>query len=76
MNLSVTLAEIKALSIDDRIRLVQAIWDSIEAEAEQLTLTEPQKQELSRRMADHKANPDAVISWEAVKAQARARIRR
>lgn len=76
MNLSVTLAEIKALSIDDRIRLVQAIWDSIEAEAEQLTLTEPQKQELSRRMADHKANPDAVISWEAVKAQAQARIRR
>ncbi len=76
MNLSVTLAEIKALSINDRIRLVQAIWDSIEAEAEQLTLTEPQKQELSRRVADHKANPDAVVSWEAVQAQARARIRR
>jgi putative addiction module component (TIGR02574 family) len=75
MNLSVTLAEIKALSIDDRIRLVQAIWDSIGAESEQLTLTEPQKQELSRRMADHKVNPNAVISWEAVKAQAQARIR-
>jgi putative addiction module component (TIGR02574 family) len=74
MNLSVTLAEIKGLSIDDRIRLVQAIWDSIEAESEQLTITESQKQELSRRMADHKANPDAVISWEAVKAQAQARI--
>jgi putative addiction module component (TIGR02574 family) len=76
MNLSVTLAEIKALSIDDRICLVQAIWDSIEAEAEQLTLTEPQKQELSRRMADHKANPDAVVSWETVKTQAQARITR
>lgn len=76
MNLSAKLAEIKALSIDDRIRLVQAIWDSIEAESEQLTLTEPQKQELLRRIADHKINPNAVISWEAVKTEARARIRR
>jgi putative addiction module component (TIGR02574 family) len=76
MDFSATLAEIRTLSIDDRIRLVQAIWDSIGAEAEQLTLTEPQKQELSRRIADHKANPNAVISWEAVKAQAQARIRR
>lgn len=75
MNLSATLEEIKTLSIDDRIRLVQAIWDSIGADSQQLTLTEPQKQELSRRMADHKANPNAVIAWETVKAQARARIR-
>lgn len=63
MDFSATLAEIKTLSIDERIRLVQAIWDSIGAESEQLELTEVQRQELARRLADHAANPSNVISW-------------
>ena len=75
MDFSATLAEIKTLSIDERIRLVQAIWDSIGAESEQLELTEAQRQELARRLADHAANPSGVISWEEVKAQALARVR-
>ncbi len=44
MDLSTTLLQVKALSIDERIRLVQAIWDSISAEPEQLELTEAQQQ--------------------------------
>lgn len=62
------------LNVDERIRLVQVIWDSIGAESEQLGLTEAQKQELARRLADYKANPNAVFSWEQVKAQALTRV--
>jgi len=76
MDISATLTEIKTLSIDERIRLVEAIWDSIaDDNGEQLELTEAQRQELARRLADHDANPSAVIAWEEVKAQARARAR-
>jgi putative addiction module component (TIGR02574 family) len=75
MDISAALTEIKTLSIDERIRLVQAIWDSIGAESEQLELTPSQRIELARRLADHTANPSAVISWEEVKALARARLR-
>jgi putative addiction module component (TIGR02574 family) len=75
MDISATLAEIKALSIEDRINLVQEIWDSISAEVEQLELTEVQKQELSRRLNDHKANPSLVISWEEVRNRALARVK-
>ena len=76
MDISAALTEIKTLSIDERIRLVQAIWDSIVADSgEQVELTEAQRQELARRLADHAANPSAVIPWEEVKAQARARSR-
>ncbi len=73
MDFSTTLAQIKTLSLEERIRLVQAIWDGIGAESEQLELTEAQKQQLARRQADHAANPDAIISWQEVKAQALAR---
>ena len=43
MDLSATLAQINTLSPDDRIRLVQAIWDSIPEEARAPDLTDEQK---------------------------------
>ena len=70
MERSTALVQAKALSIDDRIWLVQALWDSISAKPEQLELTEAQQQELSRRLADHQVNPQSVVSWEDIKAQA------
>jgi putative addiction module component (TIGR02574 family) len=75
MDLSTTLAQVKTLSIDDRILLVQAIWDSISTDPEQPALTEMQQQELARRLKDSEVNPQAVISWEDVKAQALSRAK-
>lgn len=74
MNLSTTLAELKKLSIDDRLRLVEAIWDSINSDADQLEVTEAQRQELARRLAARETNPNAVVSWEEIKTQALERI--
>ncbi len=76
MNVMATLTEIKTLSIDDRIRLVEAIWESIVAEPGQPELTEAQTQELERRLAAHDVAPGEVVAWEDVKAQALARARR
>jgi putative addiction module component (TIGR02574 family) len=67
---------IDQLSVADRIQLVEEIWDSIAAVPEQIPLTEAQKQELDRRLAAYHANPNDVIPWEAVKAQAHARLGR
>jgi len=75
VDIAATIAEIEALSVEDRLRIVEAIWDSIAAEPENLPLTEPQRQELERRLADDLANPDDVIPWEEVKAQLLARAR-
>jgi putative addiction module component (TIGR02574 family) len=76
MDLTATLSEISTLSVEDRIRLVEGIWDSIANEPEHLQLTDAQEQELERRLADHIANPSAVVSWEEVKAKALARARK
>ena len=43
MDLSPTLAEIVSLSVDERIRLVEATWDSIASEPGQPELTEAQQ---------------------------------
>jgi putative addiction module component (TIGR02574 family) len=68
MDITNTLNQIIALSIQDRIRLVQAILDSIASEQDYLDLTDSQKQELDRRIDDYEANPDNVLTWEEVKA--------
>lgn len=64
---------IDRLSIDERIALVQQIWDSISAEAERTPLTDAQRQELERRADDDDANPADTVPWEQVKAEALAR---
>jgi putative addiction module component (TIGR02574 family) len=73
MDLSTTMAEIFHLSVEERIRLVEAIWDSVAEEPEQPELTLAQQGELERRLADHAASPDEVVPWEEIKAQALAR---
>ena len=75
MDIATTLTEIKALSIEERLALVEAIWDSIAAESENLPLTEAQRLELECRLAYHLANPDDVVPWEVVHAEAMARAR-
>ena len=66
---------IDRLSVEDRLALVQEIWDSIAAEVEKSPLTEAQRQEVARRLAAHRANPQAAIPWEEVEAEALARLR-
>jgi putative addiction module component (TIGR02574 family) len=64
------------MSVEDRIALVRAIWDSIAAEAHPPLLTEAQRQELQRRLDDHQANPADIIPWEQIKAEALARFQK
>ncbi len=67
MNITNALNEIVALSIEERINLVQDIWDSIAADKACVDLTDVQKQELERRTADYEANPENVMTWKEVK---------
>ena len=61
------------LSVAERIELVQRIWDSIAADVEQAPLPDAQRAELERRADDDDANPDDIVPWEQVKAEALAR---
>jgi putative addiction module component (TIGR02574 family) len=76
MDFSTTLTAIRTMNIDDRIRLVQAIWDEIAADRESAELTEEQREELDRRLADDEANPEDVVPWETIKAEARSRAKK
>ena len=63
----VPMEELLKLSVAERIQLVEDLWDSIAADADAYPLTEAQKAELDRRLADHEADPDSAIPWEEVR---------
>ena len=67
---------IDRLRVEDRLCLANEIFDSVVDEVERAPLTEVQRAELERRLADSLACPDAVVPWEEVKARALARARR
>jgi putative addiction module component (TIGR02574 family) len=68
MDITATLNQIKTLDLNDRIQLVQAIWDTIADEQEYPDLTDEEKQELDRRIAEHDENPGGVLTWEELNA--------
>ena len=65
------VAEILALPVSERVRLVEAIWDSVSAVPEALPLTQWQKDELDRRLAEFEADPDSGATLEEVFARIR-----
>jgi putative addiction module component (TIGR02574 family) len=65
------VAEILALPVQERVRLVEAIWDSISAVPEALPLTQWQREELDRRLAEFEADPEAGSTLEEVFARIR-----
>lgn len=68
--------EARQLSVEDQLELVEALWDEIAKRNATPPPTAAQKTELDRRVADHEAHPDDVVSWDEVKASARDRIQR
>jgi putative addiction module component (TIGR02574 family) len=57
------------LSIPERIRLVEEIWDSIAEENEAFELTETQKRELDRRLALAASDSGRGRTWDEIKAE-------
>jgi putative addiction module component (TIGR02574 family) len=60
-------ADLKELSIDERIELIEALWDSITAEQEALEVTDAQRAELDRRLEAHAASPNDGLPWDEVR---------
>ena len=58
--------EINSLSAAEKAELLDAVWESLEADA--ASLTDAQRAELDYRITRHEQNPSDVIPWENVRA--------
>ena len=58
--------EIGNLSRAEKFDLLDALWESLEAD--ELSLTDAQRDELTHRILEYERNPGEVIPWEQVRA--------
>ena len=65
---NISISDILELPIQERIHLVELIWDSVAAVPEAVKISPALKAELEARLEEFEANPDAGYSWDQVKA--------
>ncbi len=58
--------DIANLSAEERLRLLEELWDSLRATPEAIPLTNAQREELDRRLDELDREGPAGIPWEEV----------
>jgi putative addiction module component (TIGR02574 family) len=71
MDLTAVLRAVDSWPVEERLRLVEAIWERIIETGAEPELTEAQRVELDRRLAALEAVPEDVVPWEAVQEYAK-----
>ena len=65
----ISVTDILELTVQERIQLVEVIWESIAAFPQTLEVSPELKTELQARLADFERNPESGYSWDEVKLQ-------
>ena len=76
MNATVKSLGIDRLGLDERLQLVEEIWDLIGEKDENIPLTAEQRAELELRLTEDEARPDATVAWSDIEASALASLKR
>ena len=63
------------LTPEERLRLIEELWDSLNETPESIPLTNAQREELDRRLDDLERSGPAGIPWDQVLQQIRSRAR-
>ncbi len=71
MDLKTVLTEVQSWPLEDRLRLIEEVWDGLSGEEFEPELTEELKDLLDRRLAALDADPSNVATWEEIKAYVR-----
>lgn len=76
--MAITPSDYRHLSVEERLQLVGDIWDSTaeaaHAKPDLLPLSDEERAELDRRVAEDDADPGAAIPWEEALAPIRQQL--
>jgi len=71
MDLKTVLTEVQAWPPEDRLRLIEEVWDGLSDEGSEFEPTEELKDLLNRRLAALDADPGNVVTWDEIKTYVR-----
>jgi putative addiction module component (TIGR02574 family) len=62
--MSVDMNQLLRLPLDERLQIVEELWESIVSSEEPISVWPWQKEELARRKENHLRNPEPASSWD------------
>jgi len=65
------VADILKLPAEERLRLVELIWESLTAKPSEVPLSDAHRAVIDERVAEHERRPDDIVARGDVLAQAR-----
>ena len=65
--MNVRLEDLATLPLQQRIKLVEDLWDSIAAELEKTPVPEDVKAEVRRRREEYVRDPSSAVDWDVVR---------
>jgi len=65
--MSTPASDIEKLAPEERLRLIEELWESLRAQPESVPLTEPQRDLLDRRLDELDSGEATVITWAEAK---------
>jgi putative addiction module component (TIGR02574 family) len=68
MSVTITDEQIRDMSVETRLTLIERLWDSV-VQDEVLLLSDELREELRWRWAAYKADPTNVLAWEAIRSR-------
>ena len=72
--MSTTAFDIEKLNVEERLRLIEALWESLSSDPSRVPITHAQKEELDRRLDAIDDGDDAGIPWNEVLERIRKRL--
>lgn len=73
MSITLDRAAIEKLSVEERYKLLDLIWETLVDQSADLQLSDASYEELLRRLEHARANPDDGMSLDEFKAKLRSR---
>ena len=73
--MSTNAVDIEKLGVEERLRLIEELWESLSADPQAVPLTKAQKGDLDRRLDAIEAGDDAGIPWNDVLDRIRNRLK-
>jgi putative addiction module component (TIGR02574 family) len=65
--MATVLEQAMGLSVDEKLQLISALWDSMAQNPEEIPVPDWQLKELERRIESQRANPQPGQTWDEVK---------
>jgi putative addiction module component (TIGR02574 family) len=73
MRAMTNLADLLKLPATERLELIEALWDSLDAEAANRPVSPELRAEIEKRMAEDDADPSSARDWEDVREEMQQR---